>query len=269
MRPVPLPFAGRPLNLRGCHQFLAGEGNVRELQGTVWLFMAHLFAEDVVGPKRHPNALAWVEEAGLSRELVEGWIADAINDKRARTAGHADVDAIDPMEFSLMRWHPVRVLQQQTRVKHSPMHESFRQWSLKKRREFLADGGEFSPTEVLTRSPLGPDRVPWMDPARFFSPNYSHPLIRSICAERMPLRTGVSGVAMHIVNFGNVLQIRDAAGLRIAAAGYLLSLYAHSFAEIAIGMRYSGVCSPCDAEFGYQALADIDWADVGNTFGMP
>jgi hypothetical protein len=103
------------------------------------------------------------------------------------------------------------------------------------RLEFVQQGGKFSSTENQTFSPLGKDRVPWMDPSRFMRPNETNPLIMRMPAHGFPMRTGISGVAMYIMHFGTIAGVRDIGALQLGAVGYLLSIGAHSFAEVLLG----------------------------------
>lgn len=231
-RPVALPFAGRAHGTSHMYRVLSGDGNVRELLAAVWLVMSHLITEDLVGPNRIHEAFQICEDAGLALEVLKEWI------RQACLHGHQteDVDfrLLDAYDLFRLQWHPVRKLQITSRVQFTPEPiRAHRIWSTETREIFAQEGGVLSKAEVQFASPLGRPYLPWLDPQRLFGVNPEAQFYRYCKANSIPLATGASGVAVQVLKFGEVMQV-DIGALNVALYGYLMTIRAHSFYEMAI-----------------------------------
>jgi hypothetical protein len=264
LRPVPYPFAGRLRNRTDAYRVLNGEGNVRELQGTIWLFFAHILAEDLVGPACRADVLDVVAAAGLSPSATQEWLMNA----RVHAAeGGRDVSdaALHPYhDLIQLPWHPIRQLQLESREFYSPLHERGRYWSHATRSAFCREGGRFSDIERVLTSPVGADRVPWIDPARFIRPNRQSPFVQDAWQQQIPLVTGLSGGAMTVHLFARVLDIPTDDSLLAATIGYLISSGAHSFYEVLMG--YGDNTTRTHPGPGYSQIATGPFADLPMIF---
>lgn len=265
LRPVALPFAGRVRNVRELLDVLNGRGSIRELQGTVWLVFSHVLTEDAVGPCALSALPDILSRAGMNPAALRRWVATAVEHRR-RTHVGANAAELNPHEeLFRMPWHAARQGQTQTRIYFSDFHLKWRYWSLITRREFENEGGVFSRIERHLESALGPHTCPWLDVRRFTSPNESSALVQFARRGDVPLETGVSGVAVQSIQFARVLGMSDFEAVRIAVAGYLMSIKAHSFYEIIYSMQNDETLPiiPLD----YQASLNVDWREVTRACG--
>lgn len=234
MRPVALPFSGRTANIKEMFEVLSGNGSIRELQGSIWLVMAHVLAEDLVSAETNDEAMECACAAELDCHEIETWIQHA----RRYKDSAGDTGPLRPQEdLIFLPWHPIRQVQRESRQIFSRLHEKQRHWSMLDRARFLDEGGSFSPIEQRRRSPLGACKVPWLDARRFTRPNDASAFVRSAYSRGIPLCTGASGVATHIAQFARILQVKEADDVLLAALGYLMSTKAHSYYEILFSMQ--------------------------------
>jgi hypothetical protein len=265
LRPVALPFAGRVRNTRELFNALNGEGNVRELQGVVWLVFAHLLMEDAAGPKALPALLDILGDASLNPDVMRQWIASAV-EHRARVHGPTTPADLNPHEeLFRMPWHAARRAQNETRVYFSDFHLKWRYWTLVSRREFASEGGTFSRIERELQSVMGPHMCPWLDVRRFTRPNETSPLVQLARANDIPLENGVSGVGVQSLQFARVLSVADLDAVRTATSGYLMSIKAHSLYELVYAMQADESLPIIPLK--YETSLNIDWGEVARHCG--
>jgi hypothetical protein len=249
-RPVALPFAGRAHGTSHLFRILNGEGNVRESLASVWLAMSHLITEDLVGPNRLPDAIQICEDAGLASEGLTEWIRQACLHVYQTT--DVDLQDLDAYDLFRLQWHPVRKLQISSRVQFIPEPIlAHRIWSTETRHAFSREGGVLSVAEAQLVSPLGRQYLPWMNPQRLFGVNSESDLYRYCENNSIPLATGASGVAVQMLKFGEVMRI-DIASLKVGLFGYLMTIRAHSFYEMAISTL--GREPPRDMPLDYSSM---------------
>ncbi|TDR47488.1 hypothetical protein DFR29_102148 [Tahibacter aquaticus] len=261
MKPILLPFAGRLRNVGEWMRALDGEGNIREVLGTAWLFYRNVLAEDLVGPAALPDqALDIAAAAGFDVALLGQWTANAVAHAQAERGVSALPLLDSKMDLFRMPWHRANRLHQETCVIASWPPPTSRFWSQQTRAEFVRHGGVFSEPEKTYSSPAGKDKVPWLDARRYCGPDASHALVTDAARRRIPMRTGVSRASMQLMYCGRLANIGDEVSLRLAVMGYLLPVRAHSLYEIAIGSSAESVALE---DIRYDA-ALLDGVDLGS-----
>ncbi|MNO51834.1 hypothetical protein D3C76_422370 [compost metagenome] len=231
--PIDLPFAGRVQNIAELYRVLSGHGLVREQQCAIWRVFNQMIAADLVGPLRRPDALDIANQAGFDTAFLEQWLQDALRYSSARRQREVRLEELDPrLDFMRMDWHPIRQLQNETRLTYSALHQRRRYWSLRLREAHKALGGTFSEVEHRLFSPLGRAYLPWMDTRRFFRANPQAPLVQQGMLAGIPFLTGVSGVGMHTHQFAKAMAIDDVVSTRLVAVAYLLPILQHSICEV-------------------------------------
>jgi hypothetical protein len=259
LKPVVYPFTGRVHNLRQAWKVLNGEGNVREMQGTIWLFFAHVFAEELVNTHVREAALDAAAQAGWNVAALEEWLRVALEYKaklHGRAVSVKDLRAREDLLY--MPWDDVKVIQKATRRVTSALHEKQRYWSLVTRTEFSDEGGEFSPIEAQRISPLGAHMVPWMDPRRFMTADVCSPLVQKLLALGIPLATGISGVAPRVFHLARVMNCEEGTPLLRSVVSYLLTSKAHSYYEIVASLL--GKTAFDQPQYLFDELGTIDWS---------
>jgi len=262
MQPIPLPFAGRMRNAREWMCVFRGQGNLRELLGTVWLFARNILSHDLVGRRSFPEAIEIGAQAGFDVSAVKGWIDDAIGH-----AGHDAVQALDPkMDLFRMPWHRTNRLHHETCIIPSWPPPTSRFWSHQTRLDFIGSGGQFSAAENEYSGPAGKDKVPWLDARRYCQPNMEHPIVAAAARNSIPMRTGISRASMQLAHCGRLLAVENEAQLRFAIMGYLLSVRAHSLYEIAVGLSRETVALE-DICYDESLFERATWPEIGRNCG--
>jgi hypothetical protein len=238
-----------------------GQANVREMMAHLWAFNTKHFCADLVGPEKLPDALSIAHEAGLNTAEIEAMIAEAV----AYNGISSNESALDPKDdFVKMPWHPVRQLQEATRLPN-PLAENGDIWSRQTRRQFVSEGGIFSPMELRLKSGLGAVYVPWLDARRQWLPNETHPFVKTARQAQLPLGTGLSGMTMQFIQLARILNVGPDEYVRLACLGYLLSTKSHSFYEIMAVGEFFG----CEYEAGnYHILAPLSPQEIVRYCGV-